>query len=71
MESEVRDKLEANLPASELTVEAKNDAVTVAGTVPTQAELDKISPLTKQIKGVKSVKVEAKVAPAVPVDKKN
>ena len=62
LESEVRDKLEANLPASELTIQAKDDAITVAGTVPTQAQLDKIEPLAKQIKGVKSVKVEAQVA---------
>lgn len=71
LESEVRDKLEANLPASELTIQAKNDAVTVVGTVPTQEQLDKISPLTKQIKGVKSVNVEVKVDPAVPADKNN
>jgi hypothetical protein len=66
LQSEVRGKLEANLPASQLTVDAKEGAVTVAGTVPTQEQLNKIPTLAQEIKGVKSVKVEAKVAPAQP-----
>lgn len=65
--SEVRSKLEANLPASQLVVDAEdNGDVTVSGTVPTQAQLDKIEPLAKEIKGVKTVSVIAKVAPAQP-----
>ena len=64
--SEVRSKLEANIPASQLTVTAKDGAIVVSGTVQTQEQLNKIDPLAKQIKGVKSVKVLAKVAPAVP-----
>ncbi|UBF29021.1 BON domain-containing protein [Kovacikia minuta CCNUW1] len=64
LESEVRGKLEANIPASELTVDSKDGAVTVAGTVPTQEQLSKIQPLAQQIKGVKSVAVKATVAPA-------
>lgn len=64
LESEVRGKLEANIPASQLTVDAEEGAVTVAGTVPTQEQLNKIPTLAQEIKGVKSVKVEAKVAPA-------
>lgn len=66
LKSEVRGKLEANLPASQLTIDAKEGAVTVAGTVPTQEQLNKIPTLAQQIKGVKSVKVNAKVAPAQP-----
>lgn len=66
LESEVRGKLEANLPASQLTVDAEEGALTVAGTVPTQEQLNKIPTLAQEIKGVKSVKVEAKVAPAQP-----
>lgn len=66
LESEVRGKLEANLPASQLTVDAEEGAVTVEGTVPTQEQLNKIPTLAQEIKGVKSVKVEAKVAPAQP-----
>ena len=59
--SEVRDKLEANLPASEITVEAHQGIVTVGGTVPTQEQLARIKPLTEQIKGVRGVEVEASV----------
>jgi hyperosmotically inducible periplasmic protein len=66
LESEVRGKLEANLPASQITVDAEEGAVTVAGTVPTQEQLNKIPTLAQEIKGVKSVKVETKVAPAQP-----
>ncbi|WP_017317274.1 BON domain-containing protein [Mastigocladopsis repens] len=66
LESEVRGKLEANLPASQLTVDAKEGSVTVAGTVPTQEQLNKIPTLAQEIKGVKGVKVDAKVAPAQP-----
>jgi hyperosmotically inducible periplasmic protein len=65
LSSEVRAKLEANIPNGSLTVAAKNGAVVVSGTVQTQNQLDKIEPLAKQIKGVKSVNVAAKVAPAV------
>ena len=64
--SQVRSKLEANLPASALVVEAKEGVVTVKGTVPTQQQYDKIPNLSKEIKGVKSVNVDVKVAPAKP-----
>ncbi len=64
LESEVRGKLEANLPASQLTIDAKEGDVTVVGTVPTQEQLSKIPTLAQEIKGVKSVKVNAQVAPA-------
>lgn len=66
LESEVRGKLEANLPASQLAVSAKEGVVTVTGTVPTQEQFDKIEPLAKEIKGVKSVSVNVDVAPATP-----
>lgn len=69
LSGEVRSKLEANIPNGKLTVTAKDGAIVVSGSVQTQEQLDKIEPLTKQIKGVKSVSVVAKVAPAVP-DKK-
>lgn len=66
LKSEVRSKLEANLPASQLAVDAKDGAVTVSGTVPTQQQFNKIEPLAKEINGVKSVTVKATVAPAKP-----
>lgn len=62
--SEVRDKLEANLPSSELTVDARQGVISVAGTVPTQEQLAKIKTLTEQIKGVRGVNVEASVLAA-------
>ncbi len=64
--SEVRSKLEANIPRGQLTVDAEEGAVTVAGTVPSQQDLAKIDSLAKEIKGVKSVTVKATVAPATP-----
>lgn len=66
LESEVRSKLEANLPASQLAVEAEEGVVTVTGTVPTPEQLERIQPLAQEIKGVQQVQVEAKVAPAQP-----
>lgn len=64
LESEVRSKLEANLPASQLAVEAEEGAVIVSGTVPTQEQLGKVDTLAKEIKGVKSVTNKATVAAA-------
>lgn len=61
--SEVRSKLEANIPRGKLTVTAKGADVTVSGVVPTQAELDKIQPLAMEIKGVDEVMVKAVVNP--------
>ncbi len=66
LKSEVRSKLEANLPASQLGVDAEDGAVTVSGTVPTEEQLQKVEPLAKEIKGVTSVKVDVKVKPATP-----
>lgn len=64
LSSEVRSKLEANIPKGQLTVEAADDGtVTVGGTVNNQQELAKIEPLAKAIKGVKIVIVKATVAP--------
>jgi hyperosmotically inducible periplasmic protein len=62
--SEVRSKLEVNLPASALTVIAKEGAVAVTGTVPTQAQFDRINGLAKEIKGVTAVTMKVAVAPA-------
>ncbi len=62
--SEVRSKLEVNLPASALTVTAKEGAVMVTGTVPTQAQFDRIDGLAKEIKGVSGVSMKVAVAPA-------
>lgn len=61
--SEVRSKLEANIPDGALVVKAVDGAVVVSGTVPKQEQLAKIEPLAKQIKGVQKVTVKATVAP--------
>jgi hypothetical protein len=64
LESEVRSKLEANIPNGQLVVKAEdNGTVTVSGTVPKQEQLAKIEPLAKQIKGVKGVNNKATFAP--------
>ena len=66
LKSEVRSKLEANLPASALAIDAKDGAVTVTGSVVNETQLREIEPLAKQIKGVKSVAVKASIAVATP-----
>ncbi len=62
LESQIRSKLEANLPASQLTVDAKDGVVTITGTVPTQEQLSKVKPLAMEIKGAKSVVDKTTVA---------
>jgi len=63
LSSQVRSKLEANIPNGKLTVDTKDDVVTVSGTVANQAQLAKIKPLAMEIKGVKDVMVKAIVSP--------
>lgn len=62
LKSQVRSKLEANIPNGNLAVEATEDGtVTVTGTVTNEAQLAKIEPLSKEIKGVKKVENKATV----------
>lgn len=62
--SEVRSKLEANIPDGLLTVQAtEQGTVTVSGTVKNQDQLSKIEPLAQEINGVNNVIVNAVVAP--------
>ncbi len=58
LESEVRAKLEANIPRAELTVKANDGNVVILGTVPDQKEFNTIEPLTKEILGVDKVNVK-------------
>jgi len=60
--SQVRSKLEANIPGGNLTVASKDGVVTVTGTVPNQDQVAKIQKLGMEIKGVKSVNVKVVVA---------
>jgi hyperosmotically inducible periplasmic protein len=66
LKSQVRSKLEANLPASALAVDAKDGAITVTGSVVNEAQLQKIEPLAKEISGVTSVTINATVAVSTP-----
>jgi hyperosmotically inducible periplasmic protein len=68
LKSEVRSKLEANLPASALAVDAKDGVVTITGSVVDENQLQKIESLAKEIKGVKSVTVKATVSAATPAE---
>ncbi|NEU76508.1 BON domain-containing protein [Hassallia byssoidea VB512170] len=62
LKSQVRSKLEANIPNGNLAVEAtENGTVTVTGTVTNEAQLAKIEPLSKEIKGVTKVENKATV----------
>ncbi|ELR96403.1 BON domain-containing protein [Gloeocapsa sp. PCC 73106] len=62
LESEVRSKLEANIPGSKLTVSAKEEGiVTIVGSVPSQEAFAKIEPLAYQVLGVQDVNVDVKV----------
>lgn len=58
IESEVRAKLEANIPRSKLTIEAENGDVVIFGTVPGDKEYSTIEPLAREITGVNSVNIE-------------
>ena len=66
IKSQVRSKLEANLPASQITVDVKDGNVSIAGTVPSQPQYQRIEPLAKEIYGVKNVAVKVTVVPAKP-----
>ena len=58
LESEIRAKLEANIPRSKLTIEAENGDVVIAGSVPGEKEYSTIEPLAQEITGVNSVNIE-------------
>lgn len=64
LESEIRAKLEANIPRSKLTVQAEDGNVAIVGTVPTEKEYESIMPLAQDITGVNEVTVEVEVMPS-------
>jgi hypothetical protein len=55
-------KLQEKLPDSNLEVADQDGVLVVTGTVPSPDELQKIAPIVRQLKGVKQVKVAAKVS---------
>ncbi len=65
LESEIRAKLEADIPRSKLTVDAEDGNVTIVGTVPSEKEYSTIEPLAQEITGVNSVDIEqVEIVPA-------
>lgn len=64
IESEIRAKLEANIPRSKLTVDAQDGNVAIVGTVPSQKEYDSIEPLAQEITGVNSVEMKVEILPS-------
>ncbi|MEO0684723.1 MAG: BON domain-containing protein, partial [Cyanobacteria bacterium J06649_11] len=67
LSKEVSKKLKENLPTSNLEVVKEDEGVvTVGGTVSSQEELQQVEPLTKGVKGVKGVNVEANIEGAAP-----
>ncbi|MGB7083986.1 MAG: BON domain-containing protein [Phormidesmis sp.] len=64
IESQVRAKLEANIPRSKLTIAAADGAVTIVGSVPSEREYETIKPLAQEILGVDSVEMDVEIVPA-------
>lgn len=64
IESEVRAKLEVNIPRSKLTVDAEDGAVMITGTVPGEKEYSTIEPLAREITGVDTVQLDVEIVPA-------
>jgi osmotically-inducible protein OsmY len=62
VESLVRNRLEQQIPSGNLAVDSEDGVVTISGTVTSQADLDRIDEIAQAVQGVKSVKVNAKVA---------
>jgi len=63
LKTEVAKKLKESFPSNKLEVDSKAGDVVIKGTAASQGELQKAEKLVKEVKGVKSVKVEAKVLP--------
>ena len=61
LKTEISKKLKASLPGNKLEVVNKNGAIILKGTATSQQEITQAETLIKEVAGVKSVKVEAKV----------
>jgi hyperosmotically inducible periplasmic protein len=61
LKTEVTKKLKAGLPGNKLEVAAKADEIVIKGTANSPAELQKAEKLAKEVPGVKTVKLEAKI----------
>jgi hypothetical protein len=61
LKTEISKKLKASLPENKLEVVNKIGAIILKGTATSQQEITQAETLIKEVAGVKSVKVEAKV----------
>jgi osmotically-inducible protein OsmY len=61
LKTTVSKKLQAGLPGNKLQVENKDGEIIIKGTATSQEELKKAEKLVKEVKGVKSVTIEAQV----------
>ena len=61
LKTEVSEKLNKGLPGNKLQVENKEGEIILKGTATSTEELQKAETLAKEVQGVKTVKVEAKV----------
>ncbi|BBD65326.1 transport-associated protein [Nostoc commune NIES-4072] len=61
LKTEVSEKLNKGLPGNKLQVENKEGEIILKGTATSAEELQKAETLVKEVQGVKTVKVEAKV----------
>jgi hyperosmotically inducible periplasmic protein len=61
LKTEVSEKLNKGLPGNKLQVENKEGEIILKGTAASVEELKKAETLAKEVQGVKTVKVEAKV----------
>ena len=64
LESEIRAKLEANIPRAKLTVDAEDGNVNIVGTVPSEKEYETIVPLAQEILGVNEVTTDVEIIPS-------
>ncbi len=61
LKTEVSEKLNKGLPGNKLQVENKEGEIILKGTAASVEELKKAETLAKEVQGVKTVKIEAKV----------
>ncbi len=66
LKTEVSEKLNKGLPGNKLVVENKEDEIILKGTATSAEELQKAETLAKEVQGVKTVKMEAKVEAVKP-----
>jgi len=63
LKTAVSKKLQAGIPGNKFVVENKQGEISLKGVASSPGEIEKAENLVRQVKGVKSVKVEAKVEP--------